>query len=136
MLKILLGASLVLYPIIVYFGFEYFDIRLIACGLLTTLAVRSYFMPKQYRYRVWGMLAIGASIFTLILIFNDPLYLRLYPVMMSFFGLSIFVYSLCKPPSVIETFAKLYEFKNNKNSRTCYHLYPQGYKNMVCVFYH
>ncbi len=108
LLKTLLVLALLGYPILVYLGLSYVDVRVMALVLLCVLVVRALMLPRQYRYRIWGMVAIGSVIVVLVTVFNDPLYLRLYPVMMSGFMLGVFIFSLYFPPTVIEVFARLH----------------------------
>lgn len=103
---------LFVYPVFVYFGLSHFDGRIIALVLVALLAVRALFMPSHYRKRVFGMLLIGIAIAFMVFLLRDDFYLRLYPVLVSLVFLGVFTHSLYQPPSIIETFAKIYEFKD------------------------
>jgi uncharacterized membrane protein len=107
-LKAVLLVTLIGYPFFVYFGLTYIDAKWIAFSLLVLLILRAILLPSQYRYRVWGMIGIGMVIAFLSSVFNDPIYLRLYPVMMNILMLGIFVASLYRPPTIIEIFARLH----------------------------
>jgi len=89
-------------------GLEVLNIRIIAMLLLGVMMVRFYFMPNTPAVQKWGMLGGAAVIAGLVLVFNDPLYLKLYPVMMSVLMFGVFTMSLITPPTVIETFARLH----------------------------
>ncbi len=98
------------YPILVYFGLGILDIRAMAAVLLGVIILRSAVIPNTKAIQKWGILAGTAIIAVLVFMFNDPLYLKLYPVMMSALMLGIFSASLIAPPSIVETFARL-QFK-------------------------
>lgn len=134
MLKIILAVLMLCYPVLVYVGLGHFDVRFMAAGLLVVLLIRAWIMPREHRYRIWGMVVIGAVVFGLVSLFNDPFYLRLYPVMMSLMGLAIFGYSLYRPPSIIETFARLYEFKNG-DMPDHVKLYTRNVTKFWCLFF-
>jgi len=112
-LKTATALLLFAYPLLVYFGLSHIDFRWIAVALVMLLAIRGMLLPSRYKKRVFALITVGIIIAALVFMLQDAFYLRLYPVLMSGIFFCIFAYSLYRPPSVIETFARLYEFKDN-----------------------
>lgn len=113
MKNILLGLLLLTYPFIVYFGLSYFEPSILAVivGLLCLL--RHFSQPlnaQKQRGKIphLNILLMGVlSLFAYTSLTNSELALKFYPVVVNLSFLIIFAYSLFKPPSVIEIFARL-----------------------------
>ena len=132
-LRVVIFLFLIGYPALVYFGLSRFDERWIALGLLIMIVVRSAFSPKDNKYRTWGLISVGAIIMVLVSIFRDPIFLRLYPVLMTTVFLGVFFSSLFFPPSVIETFARL-GFKDKEMPKYVVE-YTRNVTKVWCLFF-
>ena len=132
-LRIFILLFLIGFPFLVYFGLSLFDERWIAFCLLIMIVVRSAFSPKDNKYRTWGLISVGVIIMVLISIFRDPIFLRLYPVLMTILMLGVFFSSLFFPPSIIETFARL-GFKNKEMPKYVVE-YSRNVTKVWCLFF-
>ena len=132
-LRVFILLFLIGFPFLVYFGLSLFDERWIAFGLLIMIVVRSAFSPKDNKYRTWGLISVGVIIMVLISIFRDPIFLRLYPVLMTILMLGVFFSSLFFPPSIIETFARL-GFKNKEMPKYVVE-YSRNVTKVWCLFF-
>ncbi len=132
-LRFVIFIFLIVYPSLVYFGLSHFDERWIALSLLIMITIRSSFSFKNNKYRTWGLISVGAIIVLLVSIFRDPIFLRLYPVLMTLVMLGIFFSSLFFPPSIIETFVSL----GNKNKKIPKHVveYTRNVTKVWCLFF-
>jgi uncharacterized membrane protein len=110
--KIGFATIVVAYPLIVYFGLEYFDARLVAVVLICLAVLRlwvaknvqglSSLMP-QSRLVVIVLLVFGILTFAS----NVPVILQYYPVAMNMLMFALFFGSLLHPPSIIERIARV-----------------------------
>ena len=108
-ITVLLGLCLLLYPFAVYLGLNYVSPFWLALGLLALLLSRLVMLRGVLNKMPWllpattlGGLAIVTSLFT-----DSDIGFKLYPLMVNFAMLAVFAYSYFKPPTVIETFARL-----------------------------
>jgi len=106
---VILGLCLLLYPFAVYLGLNYVSPFWLALGLLALLLSRLVMLRGVLNKMPWllpatalGGLAIVTSLFT-----DSDIGFKLYPLMVNFAMLAVFAYSYLKPPTVIETFARL-----------------------------
>ncbi|CAM2923122.1 hypothetical protein [Moritella viscosa] len=109
LLTVILGLCLLLYPFAVYLGLNYVSPFWLALGLLALLLSRLVMLRGILNKMPWllpattlGGLAIVTSLFT-----DSDIGFKLYPLMVNFAMLAVFAYSYLKPPTVIETFARL-----------------------------
>ena len=109
LVTVLLGLCLLLYPFAVYLGLNYVSPFWLALGLLALLMSRLVMLRGVLNKMPWllpatalGGLAIVTSLFT-----DSDIGFKLYPLMVNFAMLAVFAYSYFKPPTVIETFARL-----------------------------
>lgn len=110
--KVGFAAIVIAYPLIVYFGLEFFDARIVA-GVLIALAVLRLFVARnvkslsssmpQTRLVVVALLVFGLLTFA----FNVPVLLQYYPVAMNVLMFAMFFGSILHPPTVIERIARL-----------------------------
>ncbi len=111
LLIILASIALLLYPVAVYFGLQYFEPRWLGLLLLCVLLLRFSLLFKtitlQQLRPLAGISIASAVIGLLIILFNDPLYVLLNPVIINLSLLILFSHTLYKPPSMIERFARL-----------------------------
>jgi uncharacterized membrane protein len=109
LITLVVGICLLLYPFAVYLGLNYISPFWLALTLLVLLISRLVMlrgvmnkMPWLLPATVLGGLAIITTLFT-----DSPMGFQLYPLMVNFAMLAVFGYSYLKPPTVIETFARL-----------------------------
>ncbi|QUM85767.1 hypothetical protein [Moritella sp. 28] len=109
LLTVILGLCLLLYPFAVYLGLNYVSPFWLGLGLLVLLLSRLMMLRGVLNKMPWllpatalGGLAIVTSLFT-----DSDIGFKLYPLMVNFAMLAVFAYSYLKPPTVIETFARL-----------------------------
>ncbi|MFT5487772.1 MAG: putative membrane protein [Paracoccaceae bacterium] len=110
--KVGFAAIVIAYPLIVYFGLEYFDARVVAAVLIGLALLRlivarnvrglSSLMP-QTRLVVIALLVFGLLTFAS----NVPVLLQYYPVAMNVLMFALFFTSLLRPPSIIERIARV-----------------------------
>ncbi|MHC8404594.1 MULTISPECIES: COG4648 family protein [unclassified Pseudomonas] len=96
-----------LYPFAVYFGMEHFAPWQFGLLLGSLWLARAMFGVRRPG-SLW--MALSAIVFCLLLaVFNSPLLLRWYPVLISAFMLGLFGFSLKYGPPMIERMARLRE---------------------------
>lgn len=110
--KVGFAAIVIAYPLIVYFGLEYFDARAVAAALIGLALLRLFVarnvqglsstMP-QTRLVVIALLVFGLLTF----ISNVPVLLQYYPVAMNVLMFALFFGSLLRPPSIAERIARI-----------------------------
>jgi len=100
-----------MYPFAVYIGLNnltpgYLAFILIALVLMRVFLVRSNLkkLPWIVPASILGVAAIGVSALT-----DTTIGFKLYPLAINFAMLMVFAYSYVKPPTVIESFARLTE---------------------------
>ncbi len=102
-----------IYPLAVYFGLNYFEPRYLAIFLGLILLLR--IIPGNSIQKIGNknqhliVTLIIVAIIILALINNSLSGLKLYPAIISFSLLSVFGFSLFKPPTTIERIARLQE---------------------------
>lgn len=100
------------YPIIVYVGLDYFDVRSIAYALIALALVRFLLVRRSdgaAPQMVHGNLVIAMLLLTggAAIASNSVLWLQYYPVFINLVMLIVFVLSLVRPPCIVEQFARL-----------------------------
>lgn len=113
-IKAVFAAILLAYPLLVYFGLNYLDIRVLAL-LLIVLAIarvvgilsaaRSAPMRTQMIFAAFALIVVATTSF----LFESIDALRLYPVFVSGLLLILFSVSLFYPPTIIEKLARFSE---------------------------
>ena len=106
------GALFLLYPVAVFIGLHYLDPRWLALLLVIAAGWRLLAARASGRSHSAGLapLAIAALCATVITFTTgSPHGLLLYPVMVNAVLLTLFATSLLRPPSAIETLARLRE---------------------------
>jgi len=94
------------YPFLVYWGLNHLSIKVIGWIFLSVIILRSLVLKQTNKQ--WIPLLVGILTTTILLsIFNDEIYLKLNPVIISSCVFLTFALTLIKPPSMIETFARL-----------------------------
>lgn len=105
--KIILTIITILYPLAVYFGIKYFEPRMLS---LLLVFVFIYFLfaaqtaSKSAKYlALSGILVLIIGLLTL----NNIIFIKLYPILMNVIFFFMFSYTLIKPPSMVERFARI-----------------------------
>lgn len=110
---LLISLLLIAYPFIVYISIESFSPRIL--GLLLLILVSSRFflaklkLDKNSLKSLLPLTVVSVLLALWIIFSNDPLIVKLNPVVVNVALLGLFLYSLFKPPSMIERFARLSE---------------------------
>lgn len=113
-IKVVFAVILLAYPLLIYFGLNYFDIRVLALFLIVLAIARvvgilsvapSAPMLTQMIFATFALLIVATTSF----LFESIDALRLYPVFVSGSLLVLFSVSLFYPPTVIEKLARLSE---------------------------
>ncbi|MCF8467623.1 MAG: hypothetical protein K9G33_09500 [Sneathiella sp.] len=98
------------YPFLVYFGLMRFSPFSVAVALVVFLALRLLLQRRRAgrKTEVGIYLFVLAALFLLLLV-DEMLAIKAYPVMISLSFAAVFGYSLFHPPSIIEKIARLRE---------------------------
>ncbi len=113
MQNIFLGLLLLIYPFIVYFGLAYFEPSVLAIFIALLCLLRHFSLPLNAQKQRGKIPHLNILLIAVLSLFgygsltNSELALKFYPVVVNLSFLMIFIYSLFKPPSVIEIFARL-----------------------------
>lgn len=104
-------VPLVIYPFIVYLALEHVQAKYLAIVLLGVFVLRN---RSKVRMLTDGLERAGALILAVIVLFaaavwwsNAETLLLLYPVLLNSIMLGLFAFTLLRPPSMIERFARL-----------------------------
>src|SRR6187402_2914005 len=109
LLSVLLGLLLLLYPLLVYVGLQQLGPRALAAILLAAALLRlvvAKVAGQALGNSSWLLLAAAAAT-GLTLVTGSVIGLKFYPVLVSAVLLGVFGFSLWRPPSMIERFARL-----------------------------
>lgn len=132
-LKLLLGLSLAAYPLLVYLGLTRFQLWQLLLLLAVIGGLRLLILRNNLNFRqsgIWTALLL-LLILLLTAVFQQPFWLRLYPVLMSLLLLSLFAASLWTEKSMIQRFAELRE----KNITAEKRLYMRRLTMVWCGFF-
>ncbi len=105
-IRVIIGLSLISYPLIIFFGLKYFSIKSISLFLLVLFILRLIIIRKTDQVSV-SIGCIGCVLMFLGFFSANQLAVLLYPVMISFTLLVFFVVSILYPPTIIEKIARL-----------------------------
>lgn len=131
MKQIILGSVFVLYPLIVFFGLQWVQPAYIAFALVCVAGIRFYYSKTTSNIPFIKVAGINVIILLMLSFFsNSSFLLKLYPVVMSLSFLSIFLYSIIKPPTVITLIAGARD-KLTVNAVT----YTKKVTKVWCVFF-
>jgi len=111
LIPLLAGLVLILYPLLVYLGLGYWGVRSMAVALLVLACARlavSRWLGVPSGNAVWLVVA-AVIVAAVTLATGSVMGLKSYPVAMNIFMLALFTFSLWRPPSMIERFARLRE---------------------------
>lgn len=114
LLSFCLGGLLCLYPLAVYWGITSFGIRGSALTIACLFAARFLFMKSSATvsrptHAIRLLTAVGLILAGISWLTDDPRGFLYYPVMVNFVLLVVFATSLFRPPSTIESFARIWE---------------------------
>lgn len=124
---------LLAYPVLVYFGLAYIDVRLLGALLLLVILLRMIVLRQQPKKQTLLFLAIGISIAIAVIVSNQLIFLKLYPVCISLLMLGIFGYTLIYPPTIIETIARR-SFKDKEMPEKVIS-YTRNVTKVWCLFF-
>ena len=134
LLASLTGLLIILYPFLVYWGLARFEPRHLALLLLVMLVLR-FFSSSIARPAPPAILLTftiaGLALVLVAVISNDDQALKLYPVVVNFSLLLIFLFSLRYPPTVIERIAEAIESSLSSSAR----LYTRQVTKLWCGFF-
>lgn len=110
-LTIITTGILVLYPFAVYVGLNYLPPSTLAAALLLLLGLRIVLLKNNLKKMPWLLPAsiLGVFSLTVSLFMDTTAGFKLYPLAVNLAMLLVFGFSYFKPPSVIETFARITE---------------------------
>lgn len=103
----LTGVTLLIYPFLMGWCLSHGYMWQVSILLLVLGALRLIFQKKNNV--LWPLTSLAVICGSFSLIFKSALGLKFYPVMMSLGALCVFSYTLWKPPSMIERFARVFE---------------------------
>lgn len=108
--RVLIGVLGVSYPFLVYFGLSIFSPLAIVAALISFLCLRVFFGIREKKPKI-ELIALGVSILCVLglLLIDNLLAVKAYPVVLSLSLASGFAYSLFYPPCIIERFARMVE---------------------------
>ena len=101
-----MGLLMLLYPLAVFYGNQYYAPKKIAALLIALLLVR---LVLSYSSKHWNipLLIAGIGYCGFAMWSNQPSALRFYPVLMNAVMLLVFIRSLWSPQSLVESLARL-----------------------------
>lgn len=111
LIPLLAGLGLILYPLLVYLGLDYWGVRSMAVVLLLLACARlavSRWLGLPSGNAVWLVVA-AVIVAAVTLATGSVIGLKAYPVVVNILMLALFAFSLWRPPSMIERFARLRE---------------------------
>jgi uncharacterized membrane protein len=111
LIPLLAGLGLILYPLLVYLGLDYWGVRSMAVVLLLLACARlavSRWLGLPSGNAVWLVVAV-VIVAAVTLATGSVIGLKAYPVVVNILMLALFAFSLWRPPSMIERFARLRE---------------------------
>lgn len=114
LLSFCLGGLLCLYPLGVYWGITSYGIRssalIIACLFVARLLfVKPSVIVSRSTHAIRLLAAVGMILTGVSWLTDDPRGFLYYPVMVNFVLLVVFATSLLRPPSTIESFARIWD---------------------------
>lgn len=109
-LKVLSAVLLVTYPLFIYVGLKYLPLFFLAPMIMIICVIRITTLKTNVKEWLWVMRTV--LILTIVLcgfalIMRSASWMLYYPVLVNSVMLGVFSYSLIKPPSMIERFARL-----------------------------
>ena len=110
MKSLALSILFLLYPVIVFFGLQWLEPKIVGLILVTLALVRFRFTQHKIPLPFLNIISINVIVLLAFSVLsNSAFLLKLYPVLMNVSFLSIFTYSLFKGPAAITIIARLRE---------------------------
>lgn len=118
---ILFGLLVVAYPFAVYFGLQVLSLRQLALVLFAIFVIRLFLLAKGSEMQQassstlftkvtgYGGALVGVGLLLVVVVSNEAVLLRFYPVCMNLLMLLLFVWTLLNPPSAIERVARRFD---------------------------
>jgi uncharacterized membrane protein len=110
LMTLVLALTLVVYPLLVYWGLGHFQPRILALALFVLVACRLVWLKGATRQNLLQLLPLAAAVSLtclLVVISNSARILLINPCLISAVFLGCFGYTLFHPPSMVERFARL-----------------------------
>jgi uncharacterized membrane protein len=107
-LRVALVVLTIAYPLVIYFGLQYFDLSYFAF-FLVSLAVLRFFSPSDQFGPAWFWTVLLLAVAGMVWYTQQVVGLRIYPLLVNLSMLFIFAHSFFYPPTVIERLAKISE---------------------------
>jgi uncharacterized membrane protein len=101
--------ALILYPVLIFFGLKYFNLKIVGLAASILLALRLGFFKGRSLLSFYVLIALGLSLaFNLIGLFFDwdTLY-KFYPIIINFSLLTAFAHSLFGAQTIVEQLARM-----------------------------
>lgn len=117
LLRGILVLAMAMYPVLVYFGLQHWNLRTLALVVLALVIARALFWRRAATGDAgrgntgagWFVMLAAVLVVVAALVSNQTEYFLYYPVVMNMALLGVFVSSLLHPPTVIERLARLQE---------------------------
>lgn len=106
LLNIALGALLVLYPFWMSYSLNEYGLSAVAYTLIGVGVVR---LLSQRAGALWPLSILAVVCGASAALLSEPFWLSFYPVTTSLAALCLFAFTLLRPPSMIERFARIVE---------------------------
>ncbi len=109
LLRMAVALVLFIYPFIVYQGMHFWGIGVVAPILLIFFVLRLFLFRKQFKQHRWMsmIILVACLLTTLSWVMHQSTWLLYYPVVVNSVLLTMFGYSLYRPPTIIERFARI-----------------------------
>ena len=134
-LQVLLSIALACYPLVIYLGLETLPLNTLAAVILGIFVLRLLVL-RGTQLRFLKHLSVPVALSGIVLasaslILNSEQALLFYPVLASFSCLITFAWSLFRPPSIIECFARLTDDELDQDAI----IYTRKVTMIWCLFF-
>lgn len=103
----LLAILIVSYPVLVFYGLRYLDVKIVGLVACAIFVARFLLMGRRNTVTTLLVTAVGVVACLLALLSNQVLFMRFVPALINAALAGVFLHSLYRPPSMIERFARL-----------------------------
>lgn len=110
LLKAMISIAAFIYPILIYFGLNYYSPSKIGLFLLLLFGLRFLFIKAIKRVLFWPVslsIVVGGTLAIFTWFFDEINFMLWYPVYLSVSLFIIFTISILYPPTIIEQIARL-----------------------------
>lgn len=107
--RIIYIVFILLYPFAIFFCIKFFEPRFISILFIAIILFYSFQRKSTNLFRIQRIFTIILCLILFVLsqIYNEILYIKLYPVFVNLFLFTLFSFTLFFPPSMIEVFARI-----------------------------